>query len=281
MSTMCGPMPSTEGSSNISNGQVGCTSRGPKSICCVTRQGINQRGDVTPVSTLQVMDAGLSDSDTQNKSTAGSSEELEYFHLRAVGGASGGGTAPSNKNTGLLTPSTFSFASNGAKSKTNNHHVGSKAKPKGGSLPLQCSSPSMISNGLSALSTTSSCSINLAGQLLGTSRGPVSQQGFASSSVDGLGSLRISLLEAGSKGKSVKECTKGVTADIASALAALNVDSIGGKGVGLGSGIVPGVMLTEAGKNGTLEGPCAKASLDFLLDEETVGEGSGSEQGNA
>jgi len=47
----------------------------------------------------------------------------------------------------------------------------------------------------------------------------------------------------------------------------------------MGPGTVLGAMMTEAGKAGSSSGPGSKHSDDILLDEETIGEGSGSEQG--
>lgn len=222
--------------------------------------------------------ANLNKSCARVNPSAGNSEGLDCFQLHAVGGSMVSGGSNSQKGTGYQSLSSISISSNSNKSKPNSSASPAlKSKLKGGSSPLQCASPSISLNGLCALSTAPASSVNLAGQAL-VNRVPGGHHGSMSSS-DGLGSLRISLLEAGIKGKSVKDCTKGVTADIASALAALNVDSIGGKGVGMGSAMVSGVMLTESGKVGNTEGTCNKAAVDLLLEEEVMGEGSGSEQG--
>ncbi|XP_024380427.1 uncharacterized protein [Physcomitrium patens] len=189
-----------------------------------------------------------------------------------TGGATGNGSAASNNmNTSGSLASSSSFSANATKSKSNSNLTSSsKSKSKGGSASLQCSSLS------SGLPTATACSVNSGGQSLGTCRAPESHQGPNNLSPDGLGALRISLLEAGAKGKSVKECTKGVTADIASALAALNVDSIVGKGVGMGTGIALGGMMTETGKTESSAGFCSNHSSDILLDEEGMREGGGS-----
>uniref|UniRef100_A0A7I4E9A2 Uncharacterized protein n=1 Tax=Physcomitrium patens TaxID=3218 RepID=A0A7I4E9A2_PHYPA len=193
-------------------------------------------------------------------------------HVSKQGGATGNGSAASNNmNTSGSLASSSSFSANATKSKSNSNLTSSsKSKSKGGSASLQCSSLS------SGLPTATACSVNSGGQSLGTCRAPESHQGPNNLSPDGLGALRISLLEAGAKGKSVKECTKGVTADIASALAALNVDSIVGKGVGMGTGIALGGMMTETGKTESSAGFCSNHSSDILLDEEGMREGGGS-----
>ncbi|KAL2652051.1 hypothetical protein R1flu_020179 [Riccia fluitans] len=91
-----------------------------------------------------------------------------------------------------------------------------------------------------------------------------------SSSQDGLGSLRISVLDGDTKGKSMKDCSKGVLAEIASALAALNVESVGGKGVGISS--APGVGGVPSDESSMAD------KLGTTHDEEVPGNGSGSER---
>lgn len=97
---------------------------------------------------------------------------------------------------------------------------------------------------------------------------------------DGLGVLRISLLEVGVKGKLVKECIKGVIVDIVLVLVVFNVDLIVGKGVGMGIGIVLGGMMIEIGKIESFVGFCSNYFLDILLDEEGMREGGGFGKGN-
>ena len=273
-STTCGPISSRKTSSCTSNCNSGSAARGPKHLCHVPKQGVNPRGDSAVVAVAQAVDASVHGADVNRKAAAGSSDGLECFDVRSTGGITGCRSSSNKKTTCGATASTLSFSANAMKSKVNSQCSStSKSKSKGGCQSQQCPRFS------SALPTATACSVNLTGQSLGTCRAPASHQSVNNLSLDGLGSLRISLLDVGVKGKSVKECSKGVTADIASALAALNVDSIVGKGVGMGNGIVLGAMMTAAGKVGSSSGPCSKHSYDVSLDEEIMGEGSGSEQG--
>ncbi|KAG0623709.1 hypothetical protein M758_3G195100 [Ceratodon purpureus] len=273
-STSCGPIPSRKTSSCTSNCHSGSTTREPKSLCHVSKQGVNLREDGAVVTASQAVDASVHGAEVNGKAAGGSSDELECFDVRATGGTTRCGSVNNKMTTSGATTSTFSFSANATKSKVNSHCTStSKSKSKGGCQPQQCSRLS------SALPTATACSVNFAGQSLGTCKAPAGYQSLNNLSLDGLGSLRISLLDAGVKGKSVKECSKGVTADIASALAALNVDSIVGKGVSMGAGTTLGAMMTEPGKVGSSSGSCSKHSYDISLDEEIVGEGSGSEQG--
>ena len=243
-------------------------------MCHVSKQGVNLREDGAVVTASQAVDASVHGAEVNAKAAGGSSDELECFDVRATGGTTRCGSVNNKMTTSGATTSTFSFSANATKSKVNSHCTStSKSKSKGGCQPQQCSRLS------SALPTATACSVNFAGQSLGTCKAPAGYQSLNNLSLDGLGSLRISLLDAGVKGKSVKECSKGVTADIASALAALNVDSIVGKGVSMGAGTTLGAMMTEPGKVGSSSGSCSKHSYDISLDEEIVGEGSGSEQG--
>lgn len=273
-STICEPVPSRKTSPCTSNCNSGSANRGSKSLYHAPKQGVNLRGDAAFVVAAQAVDASGHGADV-NAKAGGLSDELEGFDVRSIGGTTGSGTVVNNKMaTGGATASTFSFSANATKSKVNSHCAStSKSKSKGVCQPQQCPRLS------SALPTATACPVNFAGQSLGTCRAPANHKSLNNLSLDGLGSLRISFLDGGVKEKSVKECSKGVTGDIASALAALNVDSIVGKGVGMRAGIVLGAMMTEAGKVGSSSGPCSKHSYDISLDEEIIGEGSGSEQG--
>ncbi|BBM99327.1 hypothetical protein MPTK1_1g20470 [Marchantia polymorpha subsp. ruderalis] len=136
----------------------------------------------------------------------------------------------------------------------------SKAKSKSGTCSSGtdvCPLAALVSGG-----GPSSSNANIA-------KGTYHQASF-NSSLDGLGSLRISVLDGGAKGKSMRECSKGVTAEIASALAALNVESIGGKGVGMSSTLGVG--------NVPADGPTKGDKVDVQQEDEVPGDGSGSEQ---
>ncbi|KAL3699771.1 hypothetical protein R1sor_017793 [Riccia sorocarpa] len=89
------------------------------------------------------------------------------------------------------------------------------------------------------------------------------------SSQDGLGALRISVLDGSTKGKSVKDCSKGVMAEIASALAALNVESVGGKCLGISSALGVGSIPSDGSSKGD--------KLGSAQEEDLPGNGSGSE----
>lgn len=244
-STTSGPTPSRK---------TGSVSKRPKSSNQVPKQGISAKPDSSHVAAV---DAGVHGSDLKTKAATCVSDESE----RVTG--EHGSLLSSKMNSG------DSLSSSTTKSKQNGYCTSSsKLKSKAGCAPPQ------ISRLSSASPTATACSVNCGGQSAGACKAPANLNNLA---LDGLGSLRISLLEGGVKGKSSKECSKGVTADIASALAALNVDSISGKSVSTGGGTVLGAMLTEAGKAGA----GSKHSDDLLLDEEVIGDGSGSEQGTS
>lgn len=181
----------------------------------------------------------------------------------------GAGSAASNnmKTSGSL-PSSSSFFANATMSKSNSNLISLKSNSKRVSTSLQCSS---------GLPTATTLTANSGVQSLVTSRASESHQGPNHLSLDGLDSLRIRLVEAGAKRKSVRECTKGVTVDIALALSALKVDSLVGKGVGMGTGIALGGMITKSGKAGSSGGSCSKHSSDILLEDEGLGDEGGSE----
>jgi hypothetical protein len=255
-----------------------------KSGSLVARQGANQAGaslqkeEAMPAGMQQGLDMGMNSN--KGAMRGGQYEELDCLHLGGIAKVASG-SSMAQKGPGLASTIAVPVSRNPAKSKVNGHLTGvlsSKGKAKGASSPGGATNGS---NGLAVLSNIpTTYALNPTSQGLPTARNLGSHHAPSNLALDGLGSLRISLLEAGTKGKSMKECTKGLTTDIASALAALNIESIGGKGVGMGARLASGLMLTETpGKGGTLESPCSKAVFDFLLEEEGQGEGSGSEQG--
>ncbi|KAJ7559281.1 hypothetical protein O6H91_04G077400 [Diphasiastrum complanatum] len=93
--------------------------------------------------------------------------------------------------------------------------------------------------------------------------------------LEGLGSLQIRSLEAVSKSKSY---SSGGTADIASALTALTVDSVGEKSTERG---VPymGLPVNSCVKGAAAKSNCNKLFSKYVNDEEAHWEESGSEQG--
>ncbi|CAM6089710.1 unnamed protein product [Calypogeia fissa] len=284
--------------SALTSGPTSSVSGGPISTYEVTSEivsnvtGTNCASDGATCSNIQICDIQASlariTTDVPNNCECGTADISPVMSVSSIGpkmnilsagndnvtihsGSSSGkaiSSLPLDNRTGgsgsLTTISSNPLAPVSCKTRTNGQTVcvnsSAKAKAKQGTCSATANS--------SVLSTQSNCpSPSVAPLKTGQSHISFGLP------LDGLGSLRISVLDGLAKGKSMKDCSKGVTAEIASALAALSVESIGGKAIGMGLTNSPGGTSSEAPSRA-----CSSEKADLVLEEDVPGEGSGSEQ---
>jgi hypothetical protein len=171
-----------------------------KSGSLVARQGANQAGaslqkeEAMPAGMQQGLDMGMN----SNKGVmqGGHYEELDCLHLGGIAKVTSG-SSMAQKKPGLASIIAVLVSRSPAKSKVNGHLtgvLGSKGKVKGASSPRGATNGS---NGLAVLSNIpKTYALNFTGQGLPTARNLGSHHAPSKLALDGLGSLRISLLEA-------------------------------------------------------------------------------------
>jgi len=171
-----------------------------KSGNLVARQGANQVGasfqkeEAMPTGMQQGLDMGMN---SNKRAMQGRQyEELDCLHLGGIAKVTSG-SSMAQKGLGLASTIAVPISHNPAKSKVNGHLtgvMGSKGKVKGASSP---GSAINGSNGLAVLSNIpTTYALNSTGQGLPTTRNLGSHHAPSKLPLDGLGSLKISLLEA-------------------------------------------------------------------------------------
>jgi len=171
-----------------------------KSGSLVARQGANQVGasfkkeEAMPARMQQGLDMGMNNN--KGAMQGGQNEELDCLHLGGITKVTSG-SSMAQKGPGLTSTIAIPVSRNPAKSKVNGHLtrvLGSKGKVKGAS---SLGGAINGSNGLAVLSNIpTTYALNSTCQGLPTARNLGSHHVPSKLALDGLGSLRISLLEA-------------------------------------------------------------------------------------